>query len=91
MPDPPIIVLAAARELDLPNGIPHCVAGMHTAQRLNQAAGRNGAVFGCVTIGTQWLFIRLEGDRAQTHPTVYFASQLPQVLAVFQWIIARFD
>ena len=91
LPDPPIVILVEAKKLDLLNGIPQCIAEMHTAQRLNQQAGRSGAVFGCVTIGTEWLFIRLENDRAHTHPTVYFSSQLPQVLAVFQWMIDQFD
>ncbi len=90
LPDPPIVVLVEAKKQDLLNGIPQCIAEMRTAQLLNDQAGRPGPVYGCVTIGTEWLFIRLENDQAITHPTVYFSPQLTQVMAVFQWMVDQF-
>ncbi len=90
LPDSPIVILVEAKKMDLLGGIPQCLAEMRTAQRLNERAGRPGPVFGCVTIGTEWIFLKLEADQALLDPTIFFASELPQVLAVFQWMIDQF-
>lgn len=90
LPDPPIVILVEAKKLDLLAGIPQCIAEMRTAQCLNERANRSGPVFGCVTIGTEWIFLKLEGDQAVIDPTIFFSSQLPEVLAVFQWMINQF-
>ena len=90
LPDPPIVILVEAKRLDLLGGIPQCIAEMRTAQQLNKQAGRLGAVYGCVTIGTEWLFLKLENKQALTDPTILFAYQLPEVLAVFQWMVNQF-
>ncbi|MGI4873626.1 MAG: hypothetical protein ACRYFX_20910 [Janthinobacterium lividum] len=90
LPDPPIVILVEAKKLDLLAGIPQCVAEMRTGQRLNERAGRSGPIYGCVTIGTDWIFLKLEGDQALIDPTIFFSSQLSQVLAVFQWMIDQF-
>ena len=63
---------------------------MRTAQQLNGRAGRSGPVYGCVTIGTEWIFLKLEGDQALIDPATFFSSQLPEVLAVFQWMVDQF-
>ena len=90
LPDPPIVILVEAKKLDLLAGIPQCIAEMRTAQRLNERSGRSGPVYGCVTIGTEWIFLKLEGDQALIDPTTFFSSQLPEVLAVFQWMVDQF-
>ena len=90
LPDPPIVILVEAKKQDLLSGIPQCIAEMLTAQRLNERASRPGPVYGCVTIGTDWIFLRLEGNQALIDPTIFFSSQLPEVLAVFQWMVDQF-
>lgn len=90
LPDPPIVILVEAKKQDLLGGVPQCIAEMLTAQRLNNQASRPGPVYGCVTIGTDWIFLKLEGDRALIDPTIFFSFQLPEVLAVFQWMVDQF-
>ena len=91
LPEPPIMVLVEAKKQDLYGAIPQCIAEMRAAQHVNEQAGKpTAAMYGCVTTGIQWLFIRLIGHDATVDPIVYLYPNLPQVLAVFHWIIEQF-
>lgn len=92
LPEPPIMVLVEAKKQDLYGGIPQCIAEMQAAQHVNEQAGRPAAaMYGCVTIGSEWLFLQLLGQKALTEPTVLYYPQLELVLGAFQWIITQFD
>ena len=91
LPEPPIMVLVEAKRQDLYGGIPQCVAEMLSARNVNERAGIHyNAVFGCVTTGNEWLFLKLSGSRAVTNPTIFYYPELDRVLGVFQWIIDQF-
>lgn len=92
LPEPPIIVLVEAKRQDLYGGIPQCIAEMLAARSVNDQAGvQYDAVFGCVTTGSEWLFLKLSGSRAITDPVVFYYPELNRVLGVFQWIIDQFS
>ena len=40
------------------------------------------AVYGCVTTGTQWLFLKLEGDNLFIDSTQYYLHDLPKLLGI---------
>lgn len=91
LPEPPIMVLVEAKRQDLLNGIPQCVAEMLAARDVNQQAGLDyPATYGCVTTGTEWQFLRLQGDLAITDPRVLYFQELEQVLGCFMWIVSQF-
>jgi len=91
LPEPPIMVLVEAKKQDLYGAIPQCIAEMRAAQQVNAQAGYSPeAIYGCVTIGSEWLFLQLKDTQAFTHPHVFYYPQLDEVLAVFRWIIAQF-
>lgn len=91
LPEPPILILVEAKKQDLYGGIPQCVAEMLAARSVNERAGiQYDAIFGCVTTGNEWLFLKLAGSRAITEPTIFYYPQLDRVLGVFQWIIGQF-
>ena len=77
-------VLVEAKKQDLLSGIPQCVAEMYAAQILN---GNNDTVYGCVSIGVQWLFIKLEGKIATIDPTIFTITEVDKILGVFGWIV----
>ena len=79
-------VLVEAKKNDLLLGIPQCVAEMYAAQVLN---GNNDIVYGCVSTGLEWLFIKLEGKIATTDPKIFTISEVDKILGVFGWIINR--
>jgi hypothetical protein len=78
------LVLVEAKKQDLLSGIPQCIAEMYAAQVLNE---NNETVYGCVTTGLEWLFIKLENNVATIHSNVYTLSEVPTILGVFDWII----
>jgi len=62
----PACVIVEAKNENIIGGIPQCVAGMVAAQRFNAAASPavSATVYGAVTSGLAWRFLRLDGPRA---------------------------
>jgi len=58
----PLLTLVEAKKNDIEAGLGQCVAQMVAAQIYNQRSGLPPApVFGCVTTGEAWQFLRLSG------------------------------
>ena len=77
-------VLVEAKKQDLLSGIPQCVAEMYAAQILNE---NDDTVYGCVSIGLEWIFIKLEGKIATTDPTIFTITEVDKILGVFGWLV----
>ena len=77
-------ILVEAKKQDLLLGVPQCVAEMYAAQVLNE---NDDTVYGCVSTGFEWLFIKLEGKVATTDPNVFSISEASKILGVFDWIV----
>lgn len=91
LPEPPILVLVEAKKQDIYGGIPQCVAEMYVAQMINKKANvKSDTVFGCVTTGTEWLFLKLRQQRAITDPTILYFNDLPKIMGIFQYMINTF-
>ena len=59
----PIIILVEAKNVDVKQGIGQCVAEMLAAQRFNAKKGNDiPRVYGASTTGTEWRFLKLEGQ-----------------------------
>lgn len=69
----PVVVVVEAKKEDIPAGLAQCTAEMVAAQVFNEREGTGvTTVFGAVTTGNVWRFLRLEGrtvfiDRAEYH------------------------
>jgi hypothetical protein len=88
VPEAPFIVVVEAKQQDLTSGIPQCVAEMIAARRLNQEAGlQRDILFGCVTIGSEWLFLQYQGTEVMMHSRVFYLNEVGEILGVFQWMI----
>jgi len=58
----PLITIIEAKNDNLRSGLGQCIAAMCAAQLLNQAASASiAAVYGAVTTGSLWKFLRLRG------------------------------
>jgi len=76
--DAPVCVLVEAKNENIVAGIPQCLAEMVAARRYNQRAGTPAdAIYGVVTTGVLWRFLKLEGDRARID-TVEYSIQAPR-------------
>jgi hypothetical protein len=86
----PLIVLVEAKKADLKLGLAQCLAEMVAAARFNQQKGRAiDAVYGAVTSGTQWRFMRLVGQTAAIDLTDYPLPPVEPLLAQLVWMIEQ--
>jgi hypothetical protein len=86
----PILTLVEAKgtEKMIKHGIPQCVAQMKGAKLYNEKRNMPiNVIYGCVTSGDEWLFLKLEGDTITFDEQKYYISDLPVILGVFQQII----
>ena len=84
----PTIVIVEAKKSDLKSGLGQCIAEMVAAQRFNQAREQPiTAVYGCVSSGTQWRFIKLEGQTVTIDLVDYPLPPLEQILSFLVWMV----
>lgn len=83
----PVVMMVEAKKADLSRGIGQCIAEMVAAQRFNQAAQTAIAVvYGCVTSGTQWLFLRLQDSEVRVDPMEYALPPVEPILGYLVWM-----
>jgi hypothetical protein len=68
----PVCVLVEAKNENIVAGIPQCLAEMIAAQIFNaRNAAAPGTIYGAVTTGYQWRFLRLDGTMAAVDVAEY--------------------
>ncbi len=68
----PVCVLVEAKNEDMIAGIPQAIAEMVAARRFNEQAGTPiEPIYGAVTTGLQWRFLKLDGDTAHVDAVEY--------------------
>jgi len=84
---PPVLLIFEAKRDSIPGGLGQCVAGMVGAQRYNR---RHKApidpIYGCVTTGSLWKFLRLSGTELTTDITEYGIGQVEKLLGILTHI-----
>lgn len=78
----PILTIVEAKNDDIKSGIGQCVAQMVGAQRFNGARGQHKTIYGGVTTGEIWKFMKLEGDILWIDLSEFFITQLPKILGI---------
>jgi hypothetical protein len=64
----PVVAVVEAKKDSIPEGLGQCAAAMVAVQRFNQKANQpHDPVYGCVTTGTLWRFLRLAGKQLAGH------------------------
>jgi len=83
----PILQIVEAKKHDIELGIPQCAAQMLGAKLYNEKHNKKTEyIYGCVTTGNDWLFMRL-GENLIIDIKKYYLIQLGELLAIFQYII----
>jgi len=85
----PILQVVEAKKNDIEIGIPQCAAQMLGAQKYNEKKGNSPIVYGCVTTGDDWIFMRLD-KQIEIDTRKYYLGNLAELLGVFQHIIQQF-
>ena len=81
----PVMSIVQAYKNNLDLGLGKCVAQMIAADIFTEREDNQiTTIYGCVTTGEQWLFLRLEGDTIQIHPHRFFLNELTDIIGMFQ-------
>ena len=79
----PIITLVEAKKEDLNGGLGQCIAEMIAAQYFNrQEENEIKEIYGVVTSGTVWKFLKLSDRNVWIDLTEYYLDNLPKILGV---------
>ena len=86
----PVIMLVEAKNENLKVGLPQCIAEMIAAQQFNiQEDNEIEAVYGVVTIGTTWQFLRLKGQVVEIDLKQYpITESLSKILGILSSAVA---
>lgn len=88
----PIIGLVEAKRNDIELGLGQCVAQMLGALLFNEREGHPvDQVFGCVTTGEIWQFLKLAQDTIWVNERRYYIDHVGTILGVFQRIIDMYS
>ena len=83
----PIVAIVEAKKDDIDAGLPQCAAELYASYLLDK--GVPGRLYGCVTTGTDWRFLRLDGVDKQivVDRVLYLVTEVPRLLGVFRRIV----
>jgi hypothetical protein len=81
-------MLVEAKKEDLKPALGQCLAEMVAAQRFNASQNQDiTTIYGVVTSGTVWRFLKLEGQVVSIDFTDYALPPADQVLGVLLWML----
>ncbi|MBD0303574.1 MAG: hypothetical protein ICV85_15810 [Tolypothrix sp. T3-bin4] len=79
----PVITLVEAKKENIMAGLGQCVAEMLAAQIFNEREGNNiPVVYGSVTSGTNWKFLKLEGKVIEIDLSEYYLKDVNKILGI---------
>ncbi len=79
----PILAVVEAKKEDLVSGLGQCAAEMVAIGLFNEREGTPvPAVFGCVTSGSIWRFLKLEGSTLFIDKPEYYLRDAPKILGI---------
>jgi hypothetical protein len=86
----PVVVLIEAKQADLKLGLGQCMAEMVAAQRFNQAKEKPlPVIYGCVSSGILWRFLKLEGTVVTIDLTDYAITPVDRILGYLTWMAEK--
>ncbi len=88
--DAPVLMLVEAKRGEIESGLGQCVAEMLAAQLYNQNQDQTiPIIYGCVTSGTLWQFLKLEGSSVTIDPTSYLVTPVQKILGILKSILSE--
>ena len=86
----PVVIIVEAKQADLKTGLGQCLAEMVAAQRFNLEHNQEiSTIYGSVSNGTQWQFLKLEGQTATIDLSVYSLPPVEQILGFLVWMVQQ--
>ena len=86
----PVIALVEAKNSDVKLGVAQCAAEMVAAQRFNAEHGNSiPRVYGAITSGTDWLFLKLEGKTLHIDMRIYTLERCDRLLGILASMVKQ--
>lgn len=87
----PIFCLVESKNKGIDEGYAQCAAEMYAARLFNRQMGEPiETIYGAVTNGFEWVFLKLDGDTIRIDRDRYFLSELETVLGILDWIVRAY-
>jgi hypothetical protein len=84
----PVIAIVEAKKGILRDGWGQCMAELVAAQKFNQIRGQAiVAIYGIVTSGLLWQFMKLEGQTVTIEPDELSLLPVDRLLGILQWLV----
>ncbi len=83
----PILALVKAKKADIEIGLGQCIAQMVGAKLLNRSQGNNDYIYGCITTGEDWQFMKLIGDVLYIDRDRDYINQVEKILGCLHSIV----
>ena len=85
----PILMLVEAKKGELDIGLGQCIAEMFAAEIFNKTKGKViPVVYGCVTSGKLWQFLKLEGKDVTVDINEYQVTPVERILGILKWMLS---
>lgn len=79
----PVMTIVEAKNESIPSGLGQCIATMIAARLFNeQEKNPTDPVYGAVTTGTDWKFLKLEGQTAFIDVSDYYIKEVNKILGI---------
>ncbi len=84
----PVVAVVEAKNDNIKSGLGQCVAEMLAAQRFNARRGTElPCIYGAVTTGSAWKFLRLRGADVTVDETEYYIHQPEMILGILVFMV----
>jgi hypothetical protein len=84
----PVIAIVEAKNDNIKSGLGQCAAEMLAAQKFNSRRGTEmPTVYGIVTSGSLWKFLRLSGMEVIVDETEYHIEQIEIILGILVFMV----
>jgi hypothetical protein len=84
----PVVAIVEAKKGILRDGWGQCMAELVAAQKFNQNRNRAiMAIYGIVTSGLLWQFMKLEGQTVTIEPDELSLLPVDRILGILQWLV----
>ncbi len=84
----PVVMLVEAKNDNISSGLSQCIAEMIAAQIFNQKQGNNiNTIYGIVTTGTNWKFLRLTHSLVEVEALEYFINNVGKIFGILKSFI----
>lgn len=79
----PVITIVEAKNENIISGLGQCIAAMYAAQLFNQQSSHNFVyMYGAVTTGNEWRFIKLQDSTAYIDNVLYYMNDIKKIVGI---------